>query len=47
MRSPHRWLIAGAFAVALTAGAQTPAAQDQGQAFDYYSITYPADRLQL
>jgi probable HAF family extracellular repeat protein len=38
MRSPHRWLIAGAFAVALTAGAQTPAAQDQGQAFDYYSF---------
>jgi probable HAF family extracellular repeat protein len=38
MRSPHRWLIAAASAVALTAGAQTPAAQDQGQAFDYYSF---------
>ena len=38
MHTPHRWLIAGAFAVAVTGGAQTPAAQDQGQAFDYHTF---------
>jgi probable HAF family extracellular repeat protein len=38
MRNPHRWLIAAASAVALTAGAQTPAAQGQSQAFDYYTF---------
>jgi uncharacterized membrane protein len=38
MQRPHRWLIAGALAVALTGGTRTPAAQDQGQGFDYHTF---------
>src|SRR5262245_41489584 len=38
MRNPHRWLIAGTVALALTAGAQAPAAQDKNQAFEYYTF---------
>jgi probable HAF family extracellular repeat protein len=37
MRSPHRWLIAGTLALALTAGAQRPAAQG-GRVFEYFAF---------
>jgi probable HAF family extracellular repeat protein len=37
MRSPHRWLIAGTLGLALTAGAQRPAAQE-GRVFEYFGF---------
>jgi probable HAF family extracellular repeat protein len=43
MRSPHRWLVAGALALALTAGAQTPAAREESRAFEYHTFDATPD----